>query len=74
MSAYGERIAAMEVEVKELKAELREHKDQTTESFKEINQKLDTLLSIRNKGAGIVWFLGGLTGLASLIYNFLHWK
>lgn len=74
MSPYGERVAAMEVEVKELKAELVEHKELTTDNFKEVNRKLDELLALRNKGAGIFWFLGGVIAFLGTAYELFHWK
>lgn len=74
MSPYGERVAAMEVEVKELKAELIEHKDLTAASFREVNRKLDTLIALRNKGAGIFWFISGIIATLGALYELLHWS
>jgi ferritin-like metal-binding protein YciE len=61
-----ERLARMEVEVKELKSAFQEHKDVTEKKFDEVNQKLDSLLALRNKGAGIVWLVSGLAGTGIL--------
>lgn len=62
MSAYGERIASMEVEVRELKKAFNDHKADTNKRFEEISDKLDALLALRNKGAGVVWLVSGLVG------------
>ena len=63
MSVYGERVAALEVEIKELKLDMSEYKHQTPETLKDISHKLDTLLALRNKGAGVFWFLSGIMAL-----------
>ena len=75
MSAYGERIAAMEVEVKALKREFQEHKEQTAENFQNVNKKLDDLLALRNKGAGVLWLVGGagMTGILTILAQVFHW-
>lgn len=75
MSAYGERIASMEIEVRELKREFQEHKRETAENFKDLNHKLDELLALRNKGAGILWLLGGagVTGILTIMSQVFHW-
>lgn len=49
----AERITALEVEVKSLKAELSS-----------ANQKLDELLALRNKGAGAFWLGTTLFGVS----------
>jgi hypothetical protein len=75
MTAYGERIARVEVEVRELKREFQEHKEETAKNFSAVNQKLDALLALRNKGAGVVWLLSGagLTGFLAVVYNLINW-
>lgn len=75
MSAYGERIARVEVEVSELRKAFDEHKEQTSKRFVEISGKLDDLLALRNKGAGVVWLVSGLvgTGIISAILQVFHW-
>jgi hypothetical protein len=62
VSAYGERIARVEVEVQELRKAFEEHKDTTNKRFEEISSKLDALLALRNNGAGVVWLVSGLMG------------
>lgn len=74
MSAYGERMARMEVEVQELKKAFHDHKDSTNKEFEEIKNKLDSLLALRNKGAGVVWLVSGLigTGLIGGLIQLFH--
>jgi hypothetical protein len=57
-----ERIARLESEVSFLRAEIRE-----------ANDKLDALLVLRNKGAGVLWLLSGImgTGVMGAIITFL---
>lgn len=54
-----ERITAVEVRLKNLE-----------EKVDNIDRKLDDLISLRNKGAGIIWFLGPV-GL--LILEVVHY-
>lgn len=75
MSAYGERIARVEVEVQSLKASFEEHKEETAKKFDEVNSKLDKLLELRSKGAGVLWLVSGLLGtgvLATILEVFKH--
>lgn len=75
MSAYGERIVRVEVELIELKKAFEEHKDQTARNFKSLSEKLDELLVIRHKGAGVLWLLGGagMSGIFIMITQALSW-
>jgi hypothetical protein len=82
MTAYGERIARMEVEVQELKREFQEHKVDTSKNFLEVkaqfeaqNKKLDELLALRNKGAGVLWLIGGMfsTGIITVLAQAFGW-
>lgn len=82
MTAYGERIARVEVEVQGLKQSLEEHKAETARNFEEVkarfedaNKKLDELLALRNKGAGVLWLLGGVisTGILGVIVELMNW-
>jgi hypothetical protein len=75
MSAYGERITRVEVEVIALKDSFDAHKQETAKQFSDINDKLDDLLALRNKGAGIVWLVSGLIGagvIGGLMQLFQH--
>lgn len=69
-----ERLARMEVEVSELKKSFEEHKKDTKENFEDIGKKLDDVLALRNKGAGIFWFLSLMFGSAGVLglVNILH--
>jgi hypothetical protein len=58
----GERLAGMEVQVRELKEQFTEHQKATDRKFDEVNQKLDDLLALRNKGAGVFWLISTLVG------------
>lgn len=76
MSAYGERIARMEVEVQELKKAFHEHKEETNRRLDSVDGKLDELLALRNKGAGVVWLVSGLIGTGIIgacfqLFNYL---
>jgi hypothetical protein len=76
MSVSGvERLARMEVEVSELKKSFEEHKADTKEEFASINKKLDDVLSLRNKGAGVFWVFSlvfGSAGVAGFV-QLLHY-
>lgn len=69
-----ERLARMEVEVSELKKSFEEHKQDTKANFEDIGKKLDDVLALRNKGAGIFWFLSLMFGSAGVLglVNILH--
>lgn len=59
----GERIRALEVQVNQLSSDVQS-----------MNQKIDELLALRNKGAGAFWlasFLFGTTilGVASVVIS-----
>lgn len=67
-------MARVEVEVQALKREFQEHKEETAKNFEDVNKKLDKLLELRNKGAGVLWLLGGILGSSILgaIYEIAH--
>ncbi len=60
----AERIAALEVRVSDMQRCQRE-----------INDKLDQLLALRNKGIGAFWISSGLlgTGIVGFIVQFVGW-
>ncbi len=60
----AERIAALEVRVSDMQR-----------SQQEINNKLDELLALRNKGIGAFWLSSGLlgTGIVGFIVQFIEW-
>lgn len=53
-----ERIVVLEAEVKVL----RECLQRSEQNFKEISEKLDSLLTLRHKGVGAFWLASLLTG------------
>ena len=59
----AERIGRVEVEVIALKESFNSHKGETTKAFADINTKLDDLLALRNKGAGVFWVGSSLLGV-----------
>jgi hypothetical protein len=64
-----ERLVSVEVEVKSLRKDFEEHKTNTANDFREVKDKLDELIVIRNKGAGVLWLIGGagISGLFVII-------
>lgn len=63
-AAQGERIMALEVRVAEMQVQQ-----------KEINDKLDDLLAMRNKGLGAFWLASTLlgTGIVGFIVQIISW-
>jgi hypothetical protein len=66
MSTQAERIMALEVRVKQLE-----------KTADEINDKLDVLLALRDKGAGIFWlasviFGTSIIGAVTMLLNYLR--
>lgn len=60
----AERIAALEVRVSDMQKQQQE-----------INNKLDELLAMRNKGIGAFWLASGLlgTGIVGFIVQLIEW-
>jgi hypothetical protein len=76
LTTQVERLTRMEVEVVALKESLDEHKRETKERFDEMSGKLDDLLALRNKGAGVFWLITtlvgtGIVGGAWQVLNFI---
>ena len=59
-NVQNERLARVEEQVNELK-----------EKVDRMDKKLDALLALRNKGAGVLWFLGGLVVLVVELLRYL---
>ncbi len=77
-----ERIAALEVEVKHLGklfedeiGELRQENRNLHDTIKAQNEKLDSLLELRAKGMGAIWFASAILGSGVLggIYFLTSW-
>lgn len=75
MTTMGERMAVVETEVKELKQQFTDHQSYTSREFADINNKLDDLLALRNKGAGVFWLISSLigAGIVGGAFQFLEW-
>ena len=69
MSTQAERLARVEEQVKALTDKVEDHRKDADERFDKIDQKLDELIAIRNKGAGLIWLLG--TGFIGGVYAFI---
>lgn len=63
----AERVVRLEVEVTQLTKMLEEHQATT----KEMNEKLDSLLTLRHKGVGAFWLASAVLGTG--IIGFLQW-
>lgn len=56
----AERVTALETEVSSLR-----------ETVEGMDKKLDDLLALRNKGAGVFWFVSTILGGGVVLYSFL---
>ncbi len=56
----GERLAALETTVSDLK-----------ESIEDMKKTMEELLALRNKGAGVFWFISTVIGGGVVLYSFL---
>jgi hypothetical protein len=74
-TTQNERLAVVETQVTELRKAFEEHKDHTNEEFDNVNKKLDDLLALRNKGAGVFWLVSGLlgTGIVGMVFQLISW-
>ena len=59
----SDRMTRVEVEVIALKDSLDAHKKDVIDKFDSVNVKLDDLLALRNKGAGVLWLISTITTL-----------
>lgn len=58
MSAYGERIARMEEQIRAL----GEKVETTDQKVDQLTVKIDSLLALRNQGVGAFWIASTLVG------------
>jgi hypothetical protein len=65
--SLAERVVRLETEVPQLRAMVTEHQNLT----KEMDKKLDELLTLRSKGVGVFWLASGLVGTG--IFGFFTW-
>lgn len=70
-STQAERITALEIQVEKL----IEAQKTTNEQLKASNSKLDELIALRNKGAGVFWIASTIfgTSLLALMSFILSW-
>lgn len=63
-----ERIAVLEVQVKELSERFDKHASDTS-------KKLDDILALKNKGLGAFWFASALvgSGILTVILGVINW-
>lgn len=89
MSIYGERMARVETEIKELRLKAEENKitndqqfhkvneqfTEVNEKFKEVNDKLDQILTLRDKGVGAFWLASVIfgTGIVGALAACFNW-
>lgn len=75
MSIYGERIATLEVEMREQRKSFDDFKHDTNVRLDSMDAKLDELLELRNKGAGIFLVVSGIigTGVMGVVYAVIQW-
>lgn len=71
MTSQAERLARVEEQVKALTDTVNRNQKEADERFNGIDEKLDALLALRNKGAGIIWLLG--TGFIGGVYWLIDW-
>lgn len=63
----GERIASLETTVADMKDTVAELKS----CIEDMKKTMEELLALRNKGAGVFWFLSTIVGGGAVIYSFL---
>lgn len=70
-STVAERLTKLETEMSQLLSNQQERKIET----REINDKLDDILALRDKGLGAFWLATSLAGVGgvSLLFQLLGW-
>lgn len=70
-----ERTASLEVQVDVLQSVLNKHIVDSESRHKEMNRKLDDLLTLKHKGLGAFWLASALvgTGIIGAIGSFFDW-
>lgn len=63
---FVQRLAVVEVEIDELRKQANQHTKETHEKMGCIDQKLDELLTLKNKGMGAFWFASILVSSAAI--------
>lgn len=64
-----ERLTTVEAGVREVKEEMEEMKARQMTFYEDTTKKLDELIALRNKGAGIFWLINAIftTGLVGAL-------
>lgn len=67
----NERLARLETEM----AQVVKSQEEFKESWKTVDDKLDTLLALRNQGIGAFWLATSLAGIGgiSIIAQIIQW-
>lgn len=70
-ATQAERLVALELQVKSITLTQQKYEDH----WKEVNGKLDELLSLRNKGIGAFWLASILTGtgIIGVLVSMFDW-
>lgn len=77
MSTLQERIAVLEEKVQRLNDDFSHHAIETRNEYKVVDEKLDNLLVLRDKGVGAFWlastiFGTGIVGGVVMLFNYLR--
>lgn len=67
----GERIAALEVELREVRSAMNDMKT----TMREVLVEVKGLTALRNRGAGVFWLMSALsgTGVIAIVMGLLDW-
>lgn len=70
-----ERIAALEVQVKNIQDSLEESTKDARERHNQMDSKLDSILTLKNKGAGAFWLASAIfgTGIVGFLGSLFDW-
>lgn len=70
-----QRIAVLEVKFEEMSKKMDAHIMETREENKSLGIKLDSLLTIKNKGVGAFWLASALigSGIIGMAVSFMQW-
>ena len=63
MSTHLERTAALEVRLEALEESMAKHSEESRRRQEAIEQKLDSLLSLKQQGMGAFWLASSLVGV-----------
>jgi hypothetical protein len=74
-STQAERITALEIQLATLQSSMTKHMIDTEKRHESMNDKLDDLLGLRNRGVGAFWLASALagTGIIGAVLSFFDW-